>query len=222
MFSQKKAPALSPRAKYEQQYKTCRYNLLAAIIFTLVSMVTYYINGVYFLFSVFLPLLIFATGVELAFVVDNPLEALASGWYTLEDIEGAQLLDAGTWLAITIVMAVIILAVYLICWIASKKHPAAMIVAAAFFAIDCVVLLLCFDETMIMDLVFHAWVMFYLVLAIIANAKLKKLPPEEAAPLEGSYTVINGEPVPSASATPSEFIESAPTAPTDETNTPNE
>lgn len=222
MFSQKKAPVMSPRAKYEQQYKTCRYNLLLVIIFTIISMVTIYTSGRYFLFSAYIPLSVFTYGIVYGSISGNSVAAYFDG-VSSDVVETAKLLSPSAWLAVSIIIAVIILAVYFICWLVSKKHPAAMIVAAAFFAIDCVVLLIDFDETMIIDLVFHAWVMFYLVLAIIANAKLKKLPPEEAAPLEGTYTIINGEAVPSASETPSEFagfVDSA--APNDENNTPNE
>lgn len=213
---QKQAPVMSPRMKLEQQYKTCRMNLLAVIIFTLISMVTYYFNGTYFLFSAFIPLVVFATGAEFYWIVADPAGAIESGFYTAEDVETAQILDGGTWLLIGVIFAVVILAAYFICWLVSKKHPGAMIAAAVFFAVDCIVLLLSFDVSMIVDILFHAWVMYYLIAAIVASNKLKNLPPEEAAPLEGSYTVINGEPVPSASATPADSAES------NEDNTPNE
>lgn len=126
-----------------------------------------------------------------------------------------------TMLIVGVVAAVIILAVYFICWLASKKHPSAMVVAAVFFGIDCVVLLMSFSVDYIVDILFHAWVMYYLIAAIVASSKLKKLPPEEEAPIEGAYTVINGEKVPSASATPIEEVEPVETE-SNEDNTPAE
>lgn len=201
MFGQKnqqQTPVMSPRMKLEQQYRTCRMNLLAVILFTLISMVTYYFNGTYFLFTAFVPLVFFATGVEFAAIVEDPAGAIASGYYTAEDVETAQILGAGTWLAIGVIIALLVLVAYFICWLVSKKHPGAMIAATVFFAADCIMLLLSFDAGLIIDVVFHIWVMYYLIAAIVASNKLKKLPPEEEAPVEGTYTVINGEKVPSA------------------------
>lgn len=218
MFSQKKAPMLSPRAKLEQQYKTSRMNLLLVIIFTIISMATIYLNGSYFLFTAQLPLAIFTEGVLYQQIADGTYAYMAE--LTAEDISYYTDLS-DTMLIVGIVAAVIILAVYFICWLASKKHPAAMVVAAVFFGIDCVILLMGFSVDYIVDIIFHAWVMYYLIAAIVASSKLKKLPPEEEAPVEGTYTVINGEKVPSAGAAPIEDVVNVETG-SNEDNSPAE
>ncbi len=203
--TQAKAAAVSPRQQLMQKYNTCRVNLLLVILFTLISLATYYFNGTYFLFSAFLPLLFFAVGAEYAAIADGSAQNISD--YAPEAVETLSNIGAGIFLAIGLVIAIVLLSVYFICWLCSKKHPAAMVVVAVYFAIDCLALLINFDISAILDVVFHVWVMYYLVSAIVANSKLKKLPPDEAAPVEGTYTVINGEPVPSSTASPIDFAE---------------
>lgn len=231
MFGQKtpnNSTVISPRLKFEQQYKMCRRNLLAVILFTIISMATLYLNGSYFLFSAWIPLLAFSVCAGYASISDGTVSAAeaAEYGYTPDMIEMLQEVGAGTWMIIGIIIAVVILAVYFVCWLCSKKHPAAMVVAACFFAIDCIALLTSFDLTMIVDILFHVWVMYYLIAAIVASSKLKKLPPEEEAPVEAAYTVINGENLPSATATPvneelAEVAQNEQPASNDE-NTPSE
>ena len=77
-----------------------------------------------------------------------------------------------------IVIVGVILLLYLLCWIFSKRHYAWMIVAAVLFAIDTIVMVYfyigAFDASMILDFVIHAWVMYYLILGIVSGIKLKK------------------------------------------------
>ena len=83
-----------------------------------------------------------------------------------------------------------------------------MIAALVLFSIDSALMLLLGDfASSILDLVFHAWVIYYLVVGIISANKLKNMPEEEPeavvaegdapveteAPAEESATE-NGEP----------------------------
>lgn len=221
MFAQKQAPALSPRLRLEQQYKISRNNLLLVIICTLVSLAMIAFADRYFLFSAYLPISYFSSGFycwqigngTYAYMNDVPVEDIPY-YQQYGELE----------LIIGIVIAAVILLAYFICWLCSKKHTAAMVVATVLFGIDCGMLLydcVVLQSFEILDILFHALVMYYLIVALVAKAKLKKLPPEEEAPVEAAYTVINGENVPSASATPSEFGESGETR-SNEDNTPAE
>ena len=170
------------RAKYEKNYNSGRSNLLLAIAFTIVSMITYYFNGSYFLFSAFTPLIFYMVFADYSLIASGQME-----WPEAEQefIEILEAVGAGTWLAIGIVIALVMLGVYFLCWLLSKKHTAALIVATVFFGIDCLVVLLNFDMSMIMDVLFHAWVMYYLINAIVSKNKLKNLP---TPVIEATYT----------------------------------
>ena len=64
----------------------------------------------------------------------------------------------------------------------SKKNNVGWLVAAlVLFAIDTVSMFLFMgiDVSMILDIVFHAWVIYYLIAGIVAHKKLKELPLEE-------------------------------------------
>ena len=87
--------------------------------------------------------------------------------------------------------AVLVLGLYLLFWLFSKKHYGWLIPALVFFVLDTIFLLRDsfgggFDFSMLMDVVFHAWVLLSLSLGIINGVKLKKLAEAEtaAAPIE--------------------------------------
>ena len=82
--------------------------------------------------------------------------------------------------------AVLVLGLYLLFWLFSKKHYGWLIPALVFFALDTIFLLRDsfgggFDFSMVMDIAFHAWVLLSLVFGIINGSKLKKLAEAEAA-----------------------------------------
>jgi hypothetical protein len=109
------------------------------------------------------------------------------GMYDLEvygeELEGFQFFDPSVFY-ILLVISLVILALYLIGWIFSKKQGGWLIFALVFFGLDTLGMLLLggFSIESIVDVLFHAWVIFSLVSGVVAHAKLKKLPPEEAAP----------------------------------------
>ena len=91
-------------------------------------------------------------------------------------------------------LSVIIAAFYLVCWLLSKKHPVWMIVLTAAYVLDTVLMIpdllsyyLVYDIRGLVFLsLYHAWVLYMLISAIIAGNKLKKLP----APIEGEAIEI--------------------------------
>ncbi len=87
---------------------------------------------------------------------------------------------AGTGLGI----AAVILIIYLLCWIFSKKHYGWMIAALVLFILDTLAMIgiymLYGDASGVLDIVIHAWVLYYLVIGVRYGYKLKKMPAEEA------------------------------------------
>ncbi len=122
------------------QYKTARANLLLAIIFTLVNIVLFFAQtGNYFLFSATIPY---------ALVINS----LVLG-------------------GVAVVAALLILVVYLLCYLFSKKSYGWMIAALVLFSLDTLALLyFAFSgdsfADYILDIVFHAYVLFFLILGV--------------------------------------------------------
>lgn len=163
---------LSPRAALENQYKVARINLLIAIAFTIINIVTV-TGGTYMLFSVYLPYLLTVIGADLCGMM--PAE-----WY--EGMTDPEFLDS-SFFVIMVVIAAVILALYALCFFMSKKYKSGWFVfALVMFCIDTVIVIM--DAGIIggiVDLVFHGFVIYYLVNGIRIPAKLKALDEQEAA-----------------------------------------
>lgn len=162
------------RYRLEQKYKLCRGNLIAMVAFTVVN-VAFCIFGVdlYFLFSAYIPL----------FCVD--LGNLLTGRYPAEtytgDFEGMNIFN-DTFFYVTVVIALALITVYFLCWLLSKKHKVAwLIVALSLFAADTAGMVflggLSWDN--IIDILFHIWVLYYLIIGVVAHFKLRKLDEQE-------------------------------------------
>lgn len=153
---------LSPREMLEQKYKSARMNLLLAIILTVVNVV----------------LLIAGSDMMLLFSISVPFYAVVMGYF----MEGSAMLVTGC------VIAAIMLAAYLLCWIFSKKHTGWLVAALVLFVIDTIVMglmyLLAGEMSGIMDVVIHALVLYYLIIGIVSANKLKKMPPEKVPTME--------------------------------------
>ena len=159
--------------KYLTRYNSARSNILLVVILTAVNLFMIIGNtGTYFLFSATVPY----------FIVD--LAMYLCGMYPAETYEALgetfaflpESLFTGA-----VVIAVLIIIVYLVCFFASKKQRFGWLIAAlVMFAIDTVAMLLCygFDPSMILDIVFHIWVVVSLFRGVMAYFSLSKLPTE--------------------------------------------
>lgn len=82
-----------------------------------------------------------------------------------------------------VISALVMIAVYFICWIFSKKHYGWMITALVLFSLDTLVLvllyLLAMEVSGIVDAAIHIWVLYYLIIGVSNGAKLKVLPEDE-------------------------------------------
>ena len=154
---------MSLRDEVEMKYKRSRANLLLVIIASLVNLFTIALNRSYFYFSAAMPSLLLDISVQ-----ENPEVVFAD-------------------LLIPIVVGIILTVPYLLCWIFSKKRVGWMVAALVFFSLDCLLLVTMYDLTsVIIDILFHAWVMFYLITGVIHGFKLKKMPEDEPLPEFGA------------------------------------
>ena len=172
------AAATTPRQLTELKYKRSRYNLLLVAIVSVINLFSLALSQTYFLFSAQIP----------SFFVELFM-------YT-EEGEIAPFAD----LIIPIVLGVILTIPYLLCFFFSKKRPGWMVAALVFFVFDCIFLVtMYYLSDVIIDLLFHAWVLFYLVTGVINGYKLKKMPEDEPLP-EFGEVVAEGEAVDSEAA----------------------
>lgn len=181
---------MSPRAELERKYKNCRVELQVVLLFTVINLFSVTFGDTYFLFSATIPML-FPLNFALLAADPEQLAELGVG------AEGATtLIIAG------LVIGVILTVPYLLCWIFSKKRVGWMVAALVLFSLDCLFLLATFDMSMIVDILIHAWVMFYLITGVIHGFKLKNMPedeplpelgvaPEGEAPAEDGFNTFN-------------------------------
>lgn len=149
--------SIAMRNHLKALYIQARGNLLMMLCFTAVNLLLLFFNaGVIFLFSATMPYLSLLFGIL--------------------DETGALAIPGG-------VFAVVLVAVYFLCWLFSKENPRWMLAALVLFIMDTVCLgvycVLAKDFTGILDVVFHALVLYYLVSGLRAAKKLESLPPEE-------------------------------------------
>ena len=172
IFAKQKVQQLSRREQLTNKYMGARHNLLLVVIFTAVNIgLLVAQSNSYFLFSASIPYYLVDLGMYLC--GKYPMEYYA-------DL-GAVEFFPNSFLAVMIVIAVVILALYLLAWILSKKPRVGwMIFALVIFALDTLFMLLIMgiSADMILDVVFHGWVVISLISGISAYSKLKKLPEE--------------------------------------------
>ncbi len=155
---------------YMFKYLNARSNILLVVIFSVLNIVLLLTQtNSYFLFSAFIPYVLVDLGMFMCGIY--PAEYYA-------DVEDMVYLDS-SFLAVTIVIAMIIIGLYLLSWIFTKKLKIGwMIFALAFFSVDTIAMLTFngFAIESLLDILFHGWVIFSLVNGIINYNKLSKLP----------------------------------------------
>lgn len=152
-------------AKAKATYRNSRFNLLLLIAFTFVNIIMLLTGtDLYFLFSATVPYYLVVFGL---FLTGH-----------LPDIIPEEEPLSDSFLIVMILLAAVILLLYLLFYFLSKKHPVLLIVALVFFAVDCLYLMYTiigsdFSAQNIIDILFHIWVMVYLISGVIASRKLK-------------------------------------------------
>ena len=155
------AQAINTREQLEKKFNMSRNNLLAVIAFTCINLILALTNSdLYFLFSASIPLILLYLGSE--FVWHNGTIMFS---------------------AIGIAAAFTSVSLYGVFWILSKNYRAWIIGALVYFSIDILVSLLFLfvladgiEAFSIIELVFLAWIMYYLITGTVTWSKLRKLP----------------------------------------------
>ncbi len=167
---------LSQRQMLENTVNNTRHNLLLVLAFTIINIILLVANAnTYFLFSAYVPYMLVDYGMYFGGMY--PLE------YYGEYLSEVAFLGKG-FFGVMLAIAAAVLILYVLCWVFAKKHPKTwLVVALVFFSIDTAVLLLWLEISadLIMDYVFHGWVIVSLARGLSALKKLKNLP-EEVAP----------------------------------------
>lgn len=158
----------------QNQYASARHNLLLVVGFTVINLILLVTKSdTYFLFSAYIPYFLTYLGMYLCGM--SAPEAYA-------DLgEDAIFLGKG-FFGIALGISILIVAIYLLCWIFSKKQKVGWIIGAlVLFFIDTLALFFIggISIDLIMDYVFHICVIVLLFRGTIAYYKLQKLPPEE-------------------------------------------
>lgn len=175
----------SERYTLENKYNTTRYNLLLVIGFTLINIVLLVTNSDrYFLFSAYITYTVATLGMILC------------GKYPLEYYGGGSLSDYNfmdqTAFVGFIALAIILVALYVLAYVFSKKlRPGWLIFALVIFILDTLFMFIDAgaQSDMLVDYLFHIWVIVSLAIGMSAGYKLKKLPPEEEKLAEEAETV---------------------------------
>ena len=150
----------------QQKYTKARNNLLLMLILTVVNIILYVVGSdTMMLFSATVPYFGIIIGT----------------------VAGSQ-----AFLTFCICIAVAILIVYLLCWILSKDHYGWMIAALVLFIIDTLAMIGMYmmigEISGILDIVIHAWVLYYLIVGVSSGHKLKTIPEETNTYVEQTYT----------------------------------
>ena len=169
---QKNKPQLTPRQQLENRYKTGRYNLLLVIIITLFNLIFAFLGAEkYYVFSAAIP---YYLVINALFVCGK----MPDSWYDHPKEE--YIFEDASTLIVATVIAALILAVFFILYLMSKKHVGFLIAALVLFAIDTIAMFVLMGiDGMILDILLHGLVIYYLISAILAVYKLRNMPPDE-------------------------------------------
>ena len=181
------------RTKYTIKFNSGRFNLILAVIFSVINIVFMLLNVNFFIFfAAELPCIL--VGFGLVFTakyprIYHPVKA---------SVDGSARLLPDSFLYLMITISAFILLYYVLCWVFSKKqHPGWLIAAAAGLFIDTgfslVLILVGGGIYALINVVFHIWVICFLISGAVACNKLKELPTEEYV-VEAEETV--GETLP--------------------------
>jgi hypothetical protein len=133
-----------------------RSNLLAVIVFTAINLILTAFNAnISFLFSATLPQVVFEIG------------------KTLDSETGSSI-----FIIIGLIIAFIIIILYFVFWILAKRVRVFILVALIFFGIDSLALLFLvlntkFNASFLLEIAFHAWILYYLINGVKAWTKTR-------------------------------------------------
>lgn len=164
-----------PKEYYLQQITNGRGSLLMLLGFSAVNLLLLAVNaGRYFLFSASIPYYLVLFGM----VMDTPA--------------GAENYVFGDYATVALIIALAILAMYLLCWIFAKKKYGWLTFAAVLIVLDTVGLLLItftmLENPMenIMDILFHAYLCYLMIRGAMAVRKVKHMAVDDLESFAGN------------------------------------
>lgn len=173
------------RAYYQSKFKSSRYNLLLVVGMTVINIIMLLLGGSsYFLFSATIP---YSLAVDGMYYTGKLPDEYYTDWP-----ESMPLFDS-SYLTVMILIASAIIILYVCCFLFSKKFKTGwMITAAVLFVLDTLYMLFFYGVGVdsIMDILLHAWVLYYLISGVVYGIKLKKLPEEDSQTVEGEAIPI--------------------------------
>ena len=142
-------------------FEKARNNLLAVLVLTVINLIlTFFSADIYFLFSAIFPQIIFE-------IFNNIyIETGDNNSY------------------ITGCVASILLTIpYFVFWIFSRTKRVMILFTLVFFGIDCIILLLLillsgFEFSFLLNVGFHVWILYYLIIGVKAWSKLSDVDKE--------------------------------------------
>ena len=168
---------LTQQQVLENAVKSSRNNILIVLAFTIINIVLMLTkSNTYFLFSAYIPFLL----VDYGMVFGGMYPPEFYGEYITE----IEFLGKG-YFGGMLALAVVVLALYGLCWLLAQKKPKTWLMFALILvAIDTVLLVWMagISADLILDYVFHGWIIVSLITGLSAVKKLKELPAEEEEP----------------------------------------
>ena len=176
---------LAPRALYQSKFNSARYNLLLVVAMTAINVILLMLGGSsYFLFSATVP---YSLAIDGMYMTGRMPEEWYADWPA-----SVPFLDSG-YMTVMMVIAFAIILVYLACFFFSKNFKTGwMIAATVVFVLDTLYMVFIYGvgADSVMDILLHAWVLYYLISGSVYGIKLKKLPEDEPEPVEGEAVEI--------------------------------
>jgi hypothetical protein len=143
-------------------FEKSRNNLLLVIAFTVINLVLIYFDAnVNFLFSATIPQFVFNMGK-----------------YFVEQT------DLNIFFIIGLIIAFLAVLSYFIFWLLARRTRVLILVALIFFCIDSLLLIYLvfindeFNFSVLMEIAFHAWILYYLITGVKAWSKLRGITTE--------------------------------------------
>ncbi len=168
----------------QQRYNGSRICLYIISAFTVLNIISLVLNGSYYFFiSSSIPYVLVALGMVFCGLVPEEYA---------QDFVSLHIFDQAVFV-LFILIATVIIALYIMSAIFSKKKKVGwLIFALVFFCLDTVLMFFYFGFTadIIIDAIFHAYIIVSLSVGINAHYQLKKLPPEQQ-PVENAQQAEN-------------------------------
>lgn len=159
---------MNTKETVQEKYTKARNNLLLMLILTVINIILYLVGS----------------DTMMLFSATVPYFGIIIG-----SVAGSQ-----AFFMFCVCIAVAILILYLLCWILSKDHYGWMITALVLFIIDTLAMIGMYlgigEFSGILDVVIHAWVLYYLITGVRYGKQLKNMPEEQINDAEQEQTAI--------------------------------